>query len=86
MLSEPSEHAHYPELSVRVRSPNPYALVAAAREELRRAGVDRAEIHRFTDQALADPDDTGHVLETTREWIGGVEALDLGSGGDRGGA
>lgn len=73
MISEATDHPRYPELRVRVRSPNPLALVAAAREELRRAGADRAEIARFSDQALADPKDVVHVLDTTREWIGVVE-------------
>ena len=44
----------YPKIRVKTRSPNPLALVAAVREEMRLAGVDRHEIARFSDEALAD--------------------------------
>ncbi len=43
----------YPDIHVRIRSRNLLTLVAAVREELRRARVDRAEIRRFSNQALA---------------------------------
>ena len=43
----------YPDLRVEaLRSPNPFALVAAVRQELRRAGVDAEEIETFTREAL----------------------------------
>jgi hypothetical protein len=35
-----------------LRSPNPFALVAAVRQELRRAGVEAEEIEAFTREAL----------------------------------
>ena len=63
----------YPELRVSIRSPNPLALVAAVREELRLAGVGHGDISRFTDQALARPDGR-HVLAVAERWIGTVEA------------
>lgn len=63
----------YPELHVSIRSPNPLALVAAVREELRLAGAGHDDIARFTDQALARGD-AGHVLEVAERWIGAVEA------------
>ncbi len=63
----------YPEISVSIRSPNPLALVAAVREELRLAGAEHDDISSFTDQALARPETT-HVLEVTQRWIGAVDA------------
>ncbi len=43
----------YPKISVEIQSDNPLALVAAVREALRLAHVQRAEISRFSDQAFA---------------------------------
>jgi hypothetical protein len=64
---------HYPELQVSIRSPNPLALVAAVREELRLARAGHTDIARFTEQALEHPD-RPHVLEVVEEWVGAVEA------------
>ncbi len=44
----------YPEIHVELRSRNPYALISAVRLALRRSRIDRAEIFRFTEEALAD--------------------------------
>lgn len=63
----------YPELRVSIRSHNPLALVAAVREELRLARAGHGDISRFTEQALAHPDEP-HVLEVAEEWIGDVES------------
>lgn len=63
----------YPHLRVSIRSPNPLALVAAVREELRLAGAHHADIERFTDQALARPD-RPHVRAVAERWVGSVEA------------
>ena len=46
----------YPEIRVKVRTSNPLVLVAAVRQALRHAGVDPADIRRFSDEALADRD------------------------------
>ena len=43
----------YPEIRVRTASRNPLALVAAVRFALRRARVERGEIERFSEEALA---------------------------------
>ena len=42
----------YPNIHVRVDSPNPSALVSALRTALRRAGVEKSEIADFSQQAL----------------------------------
>ncbi len=44
---------HYPDIHVRLRSNNPFALVSAVRMALRRSRVDQGEIRRFTEEALA---------------------------------
>lgn len=49
----------YPKIRVTTRSANPLALVAAVREEMRLAGVDRSEIARFSNDVLA----SGHCRE-----------------------
>lgn len=43
----------YPHIRVRLRSRHPLVAVSAIRHALRRSGVDRDEIRRFTDEALA---------------------------------
>ncbi len=42
----------YPEVRVRLHSRNPFALVSAVRQGLRRCHVDDREIDRFTEEAL----------------------------------
>ncbi len=42
----------YPDIHIRLRSNNPFALVSAVRLALRRSQVDPGEIHRFTKEAL----------------------------------
>jgi len=74
MISSQESRSRYPELSVSVRSSNPFALVAGVREELRRAGAGREEIAGFTEDALAPPRDLEHALEVARHWIGSAEA------------
>ena len=63
----------YPGVRVSIRSPNPLALVAAVREELRLVGAEHEEISRFTDQALRRPDGP-HVRAVAERWVGSVEA------------
>ena len=48
--------ARYPEIRVSLRTPNAVVLVAAVRSALRRAGVPREEIRRFSTEALGDKD------------------------------
>lgn len=67
------EPPRYPRVRVSIRSPNPLALVAAVREELRLAGAEHDEISRFTDQALERPEPQ-HVRAVAERWIGSVEA------------
>ena len=42
----------YPDIHVRLRSNNPFALVSAVRLALRSSEVDQTEINRFTEEAL----------------------------------
>ena len=58
----------YPEIQVHVGSRNPLTLVAAVRYALWRADVERDEIDRFSEEALAhngrrDPE------SVCREWV-----------------
>ena len=43
----------YPQIHVQVSSRNPLALIAAVRQALRLAHIDRSEIRRFTNEAFA---------------------------------
>ena len=52
----------YPQIRISLRTRNPLVLVAEVRQELRRAGVDRDEIQRFSEEALA-----GKNLQQARE-------------------
>jgi hypothetical protein len=44
----------YPDICVTARSRNPLVLIAAVRAALRRAGIDRTEIGRFSEAALTE--------------------------------
>ncbi len=57
----------YPQIRVRTRSRNPLTLVAAIREELRRAQAGEEEIRRFSRQALAGGE-PGRIREVCRNW------------------
>ena len=48
-------------------------LVAAVREGLRHAGAHESDVVRFTEEALARPEDADHVLEVAESWIGAVD-------------
>jgi len=65
--------ARYPDLRVTVRSRNPLVLVAAVREELRLAGVERAEIDRFSREALEADGDFGATRRIAARWIGHLQ-------------
>lgn len=64
MASEP----RYPQIFVEVESKNPLALVAAVREALRLAHVQRSEISEFSDEAFAS-DSPQDVTQVCREWV-----------------
>ena len=51
----PTVGPRYPELKVSTRSENPLALIAAVRQALRQARIDRDEIGKFSDAAFQDP-------------------------------
>ena len=57
----------YPDIQVRLRSRNPYALVSAVRLALRQARVDEAEVFRFTEQAFED-EEPRHMREVCQSW------------------
>ena len=57
----------YPEIHVRLRSRNPYALISAIRLALRQAHVDEAEVHRFTEEAL-ESKEPRRMREVCRHW------------------
>ncbi len=57
----------YPQIRVCTRSRNPLTLVAAIREELRRARAGDEEIRRFSRQALAG-DEPARIREVCRHW------------------
>lgn len=60
--------ARYPQLVVKVQSENPLALVAAVREEMRRARLDPVVIRRFTEEALARPS-PDQIRIVCGEWV-----------------
>lgn len=64
MASEP----RYPKIFVETDSKNPLALVAAVREALRLARVQRSEISEFSDEAFAS-DSPQDVTEVCKEWV-----------------
>ncbi|MDH3522835.1 MAG: hypothetical protein OES32_04550 [Acidobacteriota bacterium] len=58
----------YPAIRVRTRSRNPITLVAAVRQALRQARVDRARIREFSDEVF---ESAGGVEpeRVCREWV-----------------
>ena len=57
----------YPEIHVRLRSRNPYALISAVRLALRQARVDEAEVYRFTEEALG-AEEPRRMREVCSSW------------------
>lgn len=55
------------DIHVRVDSPNPLVVISAIRGALRRAGVDREEIARFSHQAFASRD-LSDLRQVCRSW------------------
>jgi len=58
----------YPDVRVTVRSRNRWAVAAAVRQALRRAGKDRAEIDRFVSEAVA-ADSPDRLRDVCRRWV-----------------
>ncbi len=64
----PLDAPRYPDLSVSLRSHHPLAWVSATRHALRGAGIEPAEIDRFTAEAVgAEQPET--VLSVCSRWI-----------------
>jgi hypothetical protein len=63
-----STSPRYPDLSVAVRSRNRWAVAAAIRQAMRRAGKDRREIDRFVVEALA-ADGPERLTDVCRRWV-----------------
>ncbi len=57
----------YPDIRVRLRSNNPFALVSAVRLALRRSHIDPHEIHRFTEEALQN-DEPREIRKICSDW------------------
>ena len=64
MASQP----RYPQILVDIESSNPLALVAAVREAMRLARVQRSEISRFSDEALATQS-SREVEAICKRWV-----------------
>lgn len=58
----------FPDVRVAVRSRNRWAVAAAIRQALRRAGKDRSAIDRFLAEALA-AEDPEHLREVCSRWV-----------------
>jgi hypothetical protein len=58
----------FPDLKVTVRSRNRWAVAAAIRQAMRRAGKDRREIDRFVAEALAT-DSPDRLRDVCRRWV-----------------
>ncbi|MFQ5527354.1 MAG: hypothetical protein ACE5GX_13960 [Thermoanaerobaculia bacterium] len=58
----------YPKIRVRTESENPFALVAAVREELRMARVESREIDLFSEQALSRTRGE-EIREVCKAWV-----------------
>lgn len=58
----------YPKICVEIESQNPLALVAAVREALRLAHVQRSEISRFSDEAFAS-ESLREIKKVCRQWV-----------------
>jgi hypothetical protein len=58
----------YPEIRVKLRTENALVLVSAVRHEMRRAGLPRDEIHRFSSEALA-VEDPAMMRRVCSDWV-----------------
>lgn len=57
----------YPEIQIRLRSNNPFALVSAVRLALRKSEIDPREIYRFTEEAL-ESDEPQKMRQVCSNW------------------
>lgn len=64
----PLDAPRYPDLSVSLRSHHPLAWVSATRYALRGAGIEPAEIDRFTEEAVG-AERPEAVLSVCSRWI-----------------
>ncbi|HSM14970.1 MAG TPA: hypothetical protein VLA66_12965 [Thermoanaerobaculia bacterium] len=58
----------FPDVRVTVRSRNRWAVAAAVRQALRRAGKDRGEIDRFVAEAVS-AETPERLREVCRRWV-----------------
>ncbi len=58
----------FPDLHVTVRSRNRWAVAAAIRQAMRRAGKDRNEIDRFVTEAL-ETENPERLRDVCRRWV-----------------
>ena len=58
----------FPRIQVSVRSRNPLAVVAAVREQMRRADIEPETIRRFSDEALSQQEDQ-RILAVCGDWV-----------------
>ena len=68
MFGEVGAMPRYPDIHVSMRTPNPLVLISAVRHALRRAGIERHEIARFSDEALTVPDPERR-RQICRDWV-----------------
>ena len=57
----------YPDIHVRLHSRNPFALVSAVRQALRRSEVEENEIRRFSDEAM-EVEEPGRMRDVCSRW------------------
>lgn len=57
----------YPDIHVRLRSSNPFALISAVRLALRKSHIDQIEINRFTEEAL-DCEEPQQMRRVCEDW------------------
>ena len=57
----------YPDIRIRLRSNNPFALVSAVRQALRSSQIDQVEINRFTEEALQN-DEPRRMRQVCSDW------------------
>ena len=61
-------HPRYPEIRLRLDSQNPLAWVSAVRQAMRRSGVSREEIQRFSSDALGAAGDATRARQVCSAW------------------
>lgn len=64
---EASPAPRYPQVHVALHSRNPYAVVSAVRQALRRSRIDASEIARFNEEAFAT-EEPRHMRQVCGSW------------------